>query len=48
MTQLLHDLGNGEFERMLQLARLDYLERSTAAVTSLAENYSGLPATPDF
>ena len=48
MTRLLHDLGNGEFERMLQLARLDYLERSTAAVTSLAENYSGLPATPDF
>jgi p-hydroxybenzoate 3-monooxygenase len=48
MTQLLHDLGTGEFERMLQLARLDYLERSTAAATSLAENYSGLPATPDF
>lgn len=48
MTQLLHNLGTGEFERMLQLARLDYLERSTAAATSLAENYSGLPATPDF
>jgi p-hydroxybenzoate 3-monooxygenase len=48
MTQLLHDLGNGPFDRMLQLSRLDYLEQSTAAAHSLAENYAGLPATPDF
>jgi p-hydroxybenzoate 3-monooxygenase len=48
MTQLLHDLGGGTFERELQLARLDYLARSAAAATSLAENYAGLPATPDF
>jgi p-hydroxybenzoate 3-monooxygenase len=48
MTHLLHDLGTGEFDRMLQLARLDYLERSRAAATSLAENYAGLPAAPDF
>jgi p-hydroxybenzoate 3-monooxygenase len=48
MTQLLHDLGTGDFDRMLQLARLDYLERSPAAATSLAENYAGLPAAPDF
>ena len=48
MTQLLHDLGNGPFDRMLQLSRLDYLGRSTAAAQSLAENYAGLPATPDF
>ncbi len=48
MTQLFHDLGTGEFDRMLQLARLDYLERSPAAATSLAENYAGLPAAPDF
>jgi len=48
MTQLLHDLGDGEFGRRLQLARLEYLERSEAARTSLAENYAGLPAAPDF
>ena len=48
MTQLLHDLGGGAFERGLQLARLDYLTRSEAAATSLAENYVGLPTTPDF
>jgi p-hydroxybenzoate 3-monooxygenase len=48
MTQLLHDLGGGAFERRLQLARLDYLTRSVAAATSLAENYVGLPAAPDF
>ena len=48
MTQLLHQLGGGEFDRRLQLARLDYLARSKAAATSLAENYAGLPATDDF
>jgi p-hydroxybenzoate 3-monooxygenase len=48
MTQLLHDLGGGAFERRLQRSRLEYLERSEAAATSLAENYVGLPAAPDF
>ena len=48
MTQLLHDLGEGPFQRGLQLARLDYLTRSEAAATSLAENYVGLPAEPGF
>jgi p-hydroxybenzoate 3-monooxygenase len=48
MTQLLHDLGQGPFQRKLQLSRLDYLTRSEAAATSLAENYVGLPATADF
>jgi p-hydroxybenzoate 3-monooxygenase len=48
MTQLLHDLGTGPFERMLQLSRLEYLSRSKAAATSLAENYAGLPAQEDF
>ncbi len=48
MTQLLHDLGQGEFQKRLQLARLDYIERSDAAAHSLAENYVGLPAAPDF
>jgi p-hydroxybenzoate 3-monooxygenase len=48
MTQLLHDLGHGPFDRKLQLARLEYLKRSEAAARSLAENYAGLPAEPDF
>jgi p-hydroxybenzoate 3-monooxygenase len=48
MTQLLHDLGGGAFERRLQLSRLEYLERSETAAGSLAENYVGLPAEPDF
>src|SRR5256714_3906135 len=48
MTQLLHDLGEGEFGRSLQLSRLDYLTRSEAAATSPAENYVGPPATADF
>jgi p-hydroxybenzoate 3-monooxygenase len=48
MTQLLHELGGGAFQARLQLARLEYLTRSEAAATSLAENYVGLPAAPDF
>jgi p-hydroxybenzoate 3-monooxygenase len=48
MTQLLHKLEGGAFQQRLQLARLDYLERSPAAACSLAENYVGLPAQPDF
>jgi p-hydroxybenzoate 3-monooxygenase len=48
MTQLLHDLEHGPFERQLQLARLEHLSRSVAAATTLAENYAGLPATEDF
>jgi hypothetical protein len=48
MTQLLHDLGHGPFDSKLQLARLEYLKRSEAAARSLAENYAGLPAEPDF
>jgi p-hydroxybenzoate 3-monooxygenase len=48
MTQLLHDLGDGEFGRSLQLARLEYIERSEPAARSLAENYVGLPAASDF
>jgi p-hydroxybenzoate 3-monooxygenase len=48
MTRLLHDLSDGEFGRSLQLARLEYIERSEAAARSLAENYVGLPAEPEF
>jgi p-hydroxybenzoate 3-monooxygenase len=48
MTQLLHNLGGGPYERMLQLSRMDYLTHSDAAAKSLAENYAGLAATADF
>ena len=48
MTQLLHDLGRGDFDRKLQLSRLEYISRSHAAALSLAENYAGLPAQSDF
>jgi p-hydroxybenzoate 3-monooxygenase len=48
MTRLLHDLGQGVFHQRLQLARLEYVARSEAAACSLAENYAGLPAAPDF
>jgi p-hydroxybenzoate 3-monooxygenase len=48
MTQMLHDLGGDAFQRQLQLARLQYVARSEAAARSLAENYVGLPAEPEF
>ena len=49
MTTLLHRLdGSSEFDQALQQARLDYVWRSEAAARSLAENYAGLAATPDF
>ena len=48
MTNLLHQLGEGPYMAQLQLARLDYLDRSKAAETTFAENYVGLPATDDF
>ena len=48
MTQMLHDLGDGAFQRQVQLARLGYVDRSEAAARSLAENYVGLPAEPEF
>jgi p-hydroxybenzoate 3-monooxygenase len=48
MTQMLHDLGEGRFQRRLQLARLEYVDLSEPAARSLAENYVGLPAEPEF
>jgi p-hydroxybenzoate 3-monooxygenase len=48
MTQLLHDLDGDPFTHQLQRARLEYVARSEAAARSLAENYVGLPAAPDF
>ena len=48
MTSMLHldPQGNG-FDRKRQLAELDYVVSSTAASTSLAENYVGLPIEMD-
>ena len=44
MTLLLHKLPAGsDFEDKAQLAELDYLVNSRAAMTALAENYVGLP-----
>ena len=44
MTTLLHRFPeNGPFAERIQLAELDYLVDSKAAMTALAENYVGLP-----
>ncbi len=44
MTTLLHKFpDNGTFGTRMQLAELDYLFSSPAAMTALAENYVGLP-----
>jgi p-hydroxybenzoate 3-monooxygenase len=43
MTAMLHNTpGADEFDRKLQLSQLRYVTTSTAAATSLAENYVGL------
>jgi p-hydroxybenzoate 3-monooxygenase len=42
-TSIMHRFSDDAFNYALQLAELDYLSRSTAALTSLAENYVGLP-----
>jgi p-hydroxybenzoate 3-monooxygenase len=44
MTSMLHLSAEGnEFDYRRQLAELDYVISSRAAMTSLAENYTGLP-----
>jgi p-hydroxybenzoate 3-monooxygenase len=44
MTSMLHRSdSDNEFDHRRQLAELDYLVSSTAAMTSLAENYVGVP-----
>ncbi len=44
MTTMLHRApGADAFDRGLQRAQLDYVVSSTAAMTTLAENYAGLP-----
>jgi p-hydroxybenzoate 3-monooxygenase len=42
-TSLTHKFSEDPFSHRLQLAELDYLTGSTAALTSAAENYVGLP-----
>jgi p-hydroxybenzoate 3-monooxygenase len=44
MTSMMHTFpGADEFQHRLQVSELDYLARSRAASTVLAENYVGLP-----
>jgi p-hydroxybenzoate 3-monooxygenase len=43
MTMLLHTFPDNPFDAKVQLAELDYLFKSRAAVTAFAENYVGLP-----
>jgi p-hydroxybenzoate 3-monooxygenase len=44
MTQMLHRFNfENDFDMRRQLAELDYVASSRAAMTSLAENYAGLP-----
>jgi p-hydroxybenzoate 3-monooxygenase len=42
-TATMHKFSDDAFAHRLQLAELDYLSGSSAALTSLAENYVGLP-----
>ena len=47
MTSMLHRFSDEEdFEARMQLAELDYLTGSTAGLTTIAENYVGLPYEP--
>jgi p-hydroxybenzoate 3-monooxygenase len=43
MTSMLHRFADDPFEHRIQVAELDYIAHSRAAMTSLAENYVGLP-----
>jgi p-hydroxybenzoate 3-monooxygenase len=49
MTSMLHTFpGDDPFQQRLQRSQLEYVVNSTAAATTLAENYVGLPwATAD-
>jgi p-hydroxybenzoate 3-monooxygenase len=42
-TSIMHKFSDDAFAHRLQLAELDYLTGSSAALASLAENYVGLP-----
>lgn len=44
LTRLMHRFPeDGDFERAMQMAELDYIATSRAAQTAIAENYVGLP-----
>jgi p-hydroxybenzoate 3-monooxygenase len=44
MTTLLHRFeSHTDFDRRVQLAELEYLATSHAGMTTIAENYVGLP-----
>lgn len=43
MTEMLHRSDKGEFTEQIHMAELDYVTSSRAAMTTLAENYVGLP-----
>ena len=44
MTSMLHKFpDNGSIGARIQIAELDYVTQSQAAMTSLSENYVGLP-----
>lgn len=44
LSHLLHRFrGDNDFDQRRQRAELDYVTSSRAAMTSLAENYIGLP-----
>lgn len=44
LTKLMHRFpGDGDFERAMQVAELDYIAGSEAMQTAIAENYVGLP-----
>jgi p-hydroxybenzoate 3-monooxygenase len=44
MTSMLHKFPeNGSIGARIQVAELDYVTQSQAAMTSLSENYVGLP-----
>ena len=44
MTSMLHNFSDGEdFNSRMQLAELDYVTSSEAGLTTIAENYVGLP-----
>ena len=42
-TSIMHKFSDDPFNHRLQLAELDYLSSSSAALASIAENYVGLP-----
>ncbi len=45
-TALLHKFDDDPMSRRLQIAELNYLTRSEAGLTTLAENYVGMPFEP--